>query len=543
MNRHASRIIFALLFCIGMNHSSYAFLFGEHKKIGDAAFKRFIDTDLKKIDFFSQALYSASSQCPLIISNNYFVLMPKDALIGGITYGDLTGMLADHAFDPMLLFNELLKINPSYWFANSPIENGYLLQDNSLIKVLLRHHYAIENGEKAANDFLLAFIQNNYVDLATEDSSHFYVLGENTIEAQLNKGAKEYLSQTDKYGNSDLINFSAHFVTPGLVCGQMTEKFNIDVIHDLFNQMHGLSALSKYAVLHTIVISMIDNVAKQMNHNKKVITANIGMDVQIALLFNACADHYLEDAFAAGHLSLDRSAPKKLNNKGTHDYYNRIGLPVSNKRGDQWTSHGDGFMTEDENYKYALEANTTSLQEIWDRLQSDLSDSVNTDLVYSLSGKSVNDIVKYFTANYKALNIVPIPVAPAEIKFKHSRNGKYCSAVYSPVADATISQVGINFGWGYNIKEPKKPIKWRENDIWLAFGAGFTINPTSKVFMASVFVPELNLYNLFIVGESINYISSLYSKLTYSPYVGLEYKGVKTNFSPSVNSAFRVKVT
>jgi hypothetical protein len=74
-----------------------------------------------------------------------------------------------------------------------------------------------------------------------------------------------------------------------------------------------------------------------------------------ALRLNAFADHFLSDAFAGGHLVIDRAALASKGLRGhvesriLHNLQNRIGLPVVNSRGDQWVAFGDGFYDDPRN--------------------------------------------------------------------------------------------------------------------------------------------------------------------------------------------------
>lgn len=91
------------------------------------------------------------------------------------------------------------------------------------------------------------------------------------------------------------------------------------------------------------------------------------MALERALIFNAFADHYLTDAFAAGHVRLPRVQIEtwaKHNLKGAlkktrgdllaiilHDNEARdlwtgheVGLPVKNARGDIWRTHSDQYL-------------------------------------------------------------------------------------------------------------------------------------------------------------------------------------------------------
>jgi hypothetical protein len=103
-----------------------------------------------------------------------------------------------------------------------------------------------------------------------------------------------------------------------------------------------------------------------------------------ALIMNACASHYLSDAFAAGHI---RTPARELFYKGDdthssnlldkdsgllamnmHDYDNRVGLKVANKRGEMWTSFGDScydIPESKENNDRQIKAHELSAREVF----------------------------------------------------------------------------------------------------------------------------------------------------------------------------------
>lgn len=64
-----------------------------------------------------------------------------------------------------------------------------------------------------------------------------------------------------------------------------------------------------------------------------------------AWAMNAAADHFLTDAFAAGHLLPDR-ANSVIGSKLRHDLDNENGVPVRNLRGDRWIAYGDDHLND-----------------------------------------------------------------------------------------------------------------------------------------------------------------------------------------------------
>lgn len=96
-----------------------------------------------------------------------------------------------------------------------------------------------------------------------------------------------------------------------------------------------------------------------------------------AYIMNACADHFLTDVFASGHLRVPRRELVQqikgykigsLLAKRMHDEDNRLGLTVKNKRGDSWKTYGDGYFLNEENAlgrRITREAVKLSAEEVW----------------------------------------------------------------------------------------------------------------------------------------------------------------------------------
>jgi hypothetical protein len=91
-------------------------------------------------------------------------------------------------------------------------------------------------------------------------------------------------------------------------------------------------------------------------------------ELRIILALEAFALHFLEDAFAAGHVA--GSWGEVAERKGTHDYYNEHGVDAENWDREPMQIFGDGHMREDDLAR-AGHAVETSLEELLDALQPD----------------------------------------------------------------------------------------------------------------------------------------------------------------------------
>lgn len=59
---------------------------------------------------------------------------------------------------------------------------------------------------------------------------------------------------------------------------------------------------------------------------------------------NAFADHFLHDAYAAGHMGFNRSASSIAATQAYHDSWNRRGRRVRDRMGRTWIAYGDGLL-------------------------------------------------------------------------------------------------------------------------------------------------------------------------------------------------------
>jgi hypothetical protein len=86
---------------------------------------------------------------------------------------------------------------------------------------------------------------------------------------------------------------------------------------------------------------------------------------ELALHESAFADHFLEDAFAAGHMGFNRTASGASASKSFHDAWNARGRVVTDRKGDRWITFGDGRLDRPANAearRHVLDAATLSLR-------------------------------------------------------------------------------------------------------------------------------------------------------------------------------------
>jgi hypothetical protein len=85
------------------------------------------------------------------------------------------------------------------------------------------------------------------------------------------------------------------------------------------------------------------SVAHAIDASKKV-----GLDavdgLQLALFEAAFADHFLHDAFSAGHMGFNRAASSVAASLAYHDRWNAKGRIVRDRAGRSWKTYGDGHL-------------------------------------------------------------------------------------------------------------------------------------------------------------------------------------------------------
>ncbi len=267
----------------------FAYNYGEHKIIGDAAFLRFIQS-LPEQERTSLLRY-------LHIKNDaagkpyYFEgLSGKDRQL--ISYGVLNGLSGDHESNPLLLEEQLR------------------YQSSVMERIIQLHEQYIRMGYTAAPDGKLSRLDFSYALKAALNISHFY---------EYRKGFKEQLRHFDKAVIKQCEN-------PSLVDG-------------IFKRLGKTNAVNMYVTLHVLAIDLAEQSGRLIRSDEETACRLLFY----AFLFNGFADHFLEDAFSAGHLVVNRTIFQSLtNNKALHDFYCANGCNVVNSKGEVWHAYGDG---------------------------------------------------------------------------------------------------------------------------------------------------------------------------------------------------------
>ena len=137
------------------------------------------------------------------------------------------------------------------------------------------------------------------------------------------------------------------------------------------------------------------------------------------LIFNAFADHFLGDSFAAGHIRVDRKRLSDRISKNLHDFDNKANVGqrawwVENQRGDLWWPVGDGQWEamDQHDQDRIIEAVQRSIEEVM---------KVFTDVVSALGpgGDAALETVRNSDSvqrddSYAALPLIPLRPQCAE---------------------------------------------------------------------------------------------------------------------------------
>ncbi|MBO9595653.1 MAG: hypothetical protein J7599_22310 [Niabella sp.] len=267
-----------------------AYSYGEHKAIGDQAFILFLKQyGFQPDDSLLRYYWGVAADN----KNGFFFpeLSGGDAL--QVTYGMLNALSGDHESDPLLLEEQLRS------------------QHSVIRKIAALHQQYLSMGYAAAPDGKLTRVDLHYALLAAVNLSHFYEYRK-TFQQQFRHFSKTFIRDCQD---------------PAAVPAA-------------FKKLGKTNALTMYVSLHILAMDLAEQggrLAREGNGDgaQKILL--------YALLFNGFADHFLEDAFAAGHLVVNRSVLATItNNKALHDFYSEHGCMVVNSRGERWQAYGDG---------------------------------------------------------------------------------------------------------------------------------------------------------------------------------------------------------
>ena len=285
-----------VLFCV-LTFSAYAWDFAEHRKIGDRAMilmpERLVAAGLFPNEAAFYALLDTVLDVQLSEDGLSFVLNELSQAPNQVTYGTLCGLAGDHVSNPLLL------------------ETGLQAYYSKTNRTLLLEADVMQHFQTGANSVELLKVNLAYGVMAIKDLSHFYSYGDDL---------NDHLRKID----AELIRALA---SPANV-------------NDTFAKLDRLPSMSKYFCIHIFATYLAEEAGK----------AHLAGDAHAAsdylfyaMLYEAFAEHFLQDSFASGHQMVRRGfgASAVSNNKALHDFYNTIPVQTANLKGEIWASYGD----------------------------------------------------------------------------------------------------------------------------------------------------------------------------------------------------------
>lgn len=483
-------VVSALVLAAMIAHTAaHAGVFGEHKRIGDEGFSAFMysGADRGIVSFFRDTL----GMCLDRRANRIDVFSRR--LVGimktPITYGDLTGLSADHGVNPVDVFGGLLSAN------------------SKLARSLNIHLDAINAGRNSADDLHLELIDPAYMIKAIIDKSHFYRYGFATFERHL-----------EQFRYADLVALNDDLYTN---------------LEDVFSSLRESNAIAKYALLHAFALQMAHNAGVLIGDTSHPYNLIDGVTAfETGLLFNAFADHFLQDAFSSGHLAVRRSSWTFLDDKGRHDFYGRVGVPVTNLRGDRWTEYGDNNM-DSVSLALAAHACRSSLDDFWSAYHGSRS-GIRSNGIMDTLGQSANDApatARYLAARFAPMfRWFPLPLQkeagePA-IRFGNSRGGLIIGLAYAHnLRNERVprSLVAARIGLGYTIATESNPLQTsRETAAWAAISimylAGWQNGERTGEVLAT---GDYLVYDMFFLSAGIGRREGY---TVWVPGIGMEFK-------------------
>ncbi|MCD2424523.1 hypothetical protein LQ567_17215 [Niabella pedocola] len=331
-----------LLIAVGARAYSY----GEHKEIGDQAFALF----LKQYGFRQNdsLLYYYWGITATDKTGCFFPELSGDDALQ-VTYGMLNALSGDHESDPLLLEEQLRS------------------RHSVIRKIAALHQQYLAMGYAAAPDGKLTRVDLRYALLAAVNLAHFYEYGK-TFRQQFRHFSKTFIRDCQ----------------------------NPSAVPAAFKKLGKTNTLNMYVSLHILAMDLAEQGGRLARDGNGEGARKL---LLYALLFNGFADHFLEDAFAAGHLVVNRSILATItNNKALHDFYSEHGCTVVNSKGERWHAYGDGQFNR-HHHRWQHQATLGAL-----RYESYTSEARRIIEAVRLS---LNDVANAFYAAYHNETAIP----------------------------------------------------------------------------------------------------------------------------------------
>lgn len=537
-------LILAFLAIYVPGSSSYAYVYGEHKELGEVAFRVSIDHLVKQGVFPNKQVVEAYIKELLNMEYNEaeksWEFRELSHQPNVVTYGVLGGLAGDHVQNTM--------------------DMEAYLQDRSskLNQTISLHNHYLGQSRTSAPDKELFDVDHGYGILAYVNYSHFY---------QYAKSFEEHLEDVDPENVRELF-----------------EPSNTYKIYEATNT----HLINRYLTLHLFAVTMAERAGRFYAKGKK---EEASTALYYAFLTNAFADHYLEDAFAAGHLVVNRTFFSTLiNSKALHDFYNDVGATVANRKGEVWKITGDGAMNRSEKewedakkysdvrlgnlnapyakgytdeatrytdkYVRAVAATTVSIIDVWEAFER--ARKGDETVLLDRVPKERKKRPAFYFENFEVLSMIPIPFG-TELKdysfpkgnkkevekavqllptrnYVRSRVANSLMFIYGPaLLDAQPGRLGGRFNLGglyYDFHDAEH--KKGTTDHWLAgtvsFSHGFShkADPSfwwfkgGPAYNLDVWVSDKRFFSVYSYLEMGGDVSQDDLHFLFAPTVGLQ---------------------
>ncbi len=171
---------------------------------------------------------------------------------------------------------------------------------------------------------------------------------------------------------------NVHFLLPLKEASTQLEEY----IFQCLAEGTELNALGVYSWYHYRAIAKISRLTKE-----KLTSGERSKLILSALADEAFALHFLEDVYASGHVAGTRGDASQR--KGTHDYYNEMGLRVSTWEGESIVLTGDAWMRPEDGERAAI-AVQKSLEDFLNAVNGKINYVINDNVINSFLPEDFN---------------------------------------------------------------------------------------------------------------------------------------------------------
>ncbi|HNP97653.1 MAG TPA: hypothetical protein PKK99_01280 [Bacteroidia bacterium] len=543
--------LFIVVFFLLLIQESQGGWFFEHKYIGDMAFKDFVSQNhLEK--FFSDTMhyrqYGVNMEVPFVknccVIDYYQGMYAIMDSVKGYSYGDLCGLAADHSVDFAQLYQNLIQGSALFQHLSPDGLFGKIGKD--VQEALNSHYRGIENHKNQGDYFSLT-----YVLLAGEDKSHFQVPPQ-SLKEMLRMINPELIKVVDEYKSTD----ASRDCSPAVL--QLRKEFDKKILE--------LNNVSKYALLHILAQDAMKNAAKFSAKDSISLSAKY---ITIAFLLNGFGDHFIQDAFAGGHLPVKRNS-SGLDNNGIHDFYCRVGIEVENERNEKWKTYGDNFYDKT-TFDHARAANLESLNNLWSVFlrERETYKKINEEKKQGLVQTSSSVILYQQLVNNRipenlwqdslvkacpAFAFIPKPLNPQQydtlIALKHgSKNGKYFESGFgygiNRNSNARNDRAHAAIGLGFCLLKPQPGTDFEAGDfskkiesiLWLGVSLRYTyVDAMNYNEQSGLFGLHCTIKDRLAINQEqgIAFYNNT-NAFTAETSIGWELKYLSCRFAPSFN--------